>query len=531
MNPYFTKLRYLFLPFLVCLVLSLLGYTFLNWLFVIILEWIKVDDFIILFVAPVAVAFLLVLTVLRPGIRRLYFNKEKGSDFFYFLAAMGIAIPTIIAQFYLSTATGTLTRLHNISEIDSLPKTKYYSLDTYYFYKKEVSSKVDIETSGKNNQYMDFMLYTVVPILRTAKDTVAGTTHYWLCTRYTGQVSNYKSDVAKKAAYEEFLKQSEQKFRLEQFPFTYLERISHGDNAKYYGHAASLNRWSRDGVDVLLKPCEGNFADRNGGKLGWIFKSSGIALLSFALLLLCFRLKTASELKTVNRKVARDKAKGWKKNYQWMLPHEGFYVVPLLLYANILVFVAMFFEGLGFISFNGIELISWGSLYKIAVLQQQEWWRLISYMFLHGGVMHMANNLLSLYIVGLFLEPLLGKWRLLMVYMISGICAGIASMYWHDQTNTVGASGAIFGLYGFMLALPVMKVTPPQINKVFLMIAGISAGYSLLMGLVGNVDNVAHVGGLISGFIMGLLLSTRLKEEKLSKGSHSAKSTHLKEDV
>lgn len=518
MNAYLTKLRFVFLPYLMYLVIFLIGYTLLNWLFVIELEWITLDGSIIDVIGPMGIGFLLVITLLRPVIRRLHFKNDKASDFFYFMATVGIAVPTIIAQVYLSTATGTLTSLENISQIDSLPKTKYYTLKHYYFYKNGVSIKEDIRTSGKYNQYMNFTVYCVMPILRTPQDTMAGATHYWLCTKYTDQISNYISDSSKKAHFEEFIKLSEQKFRLEGFPFTYLERIGHGEDAKYFGHAASRNKWSRDGADILLITHEGDFAQRNGNKLGWIFKSSGIVLIVFALLLLCYRLKTPAELKKVEQRIARNRARGWKKNNEWLLPREGFYVTPFLLYANILMYVFMVLGGLGFVSFSGNELIDWGSLYKSYVLIQGEWWRLLTYMFLHGGIVHILNNLISLYFVGIFLEPLLGKWRLLLVYVLCGICAGITSLIWHDQVNTVGASGAIFGLYGFMLALIMMKVTSPQLNKFFFIIASVSVGFSLLMGLFGNIDNAAHIGGLISGFMLGFLLSDVVKRNS-EKGS------------
>ncbi|MEO5776662.1 MAG: rhomboid family intramembrane serine protease [Flavobacterium sp.] len=513
MTNYLTKLRYILLPFLLCIIALLLGYSFLNWLLIIQLEWITVDDIFIEIFAPAIIAFIIAITMLRSTVRRLYFKNDKGSDFFYFILTLGIGIPTIIAQMYLSTATGKLTALDNISQIDSLPKTKYYTLKQYYFYKNDVSTKEDIGTSGKNNQYMDFRLYCVVPILKTQQDTLAGTTHYWLCKKYIDEISNYSSEEVKRAAFDNFVRASEMKFKLESFSFSYLERISHGQDAKYFGHAASLNHWSRDGIDILLETQHGDFAERNGEKLGWVFKSTGIVLAIFALLLLCFRLKTTAELSKDNKKIAREKARGWRKNYEWILPHEGFYSTPLLLYANLLVFLAMVFSGMGLVSFNGSELIEWGSLYKPYLEIQGEWWRLVTYMFLHGGLMHILNNMVSLYFVSFFLEHILGKWRFVMVYLVSGICAGIASYYWHEHTNTVGASGAIFGLYGFMLALILMKVTSPGINKFFFIIASISIGYTLLMGIFGNVDNVAHIGGLVTGFLMGLVLSGDLKRD------------------
>ncbi len=128
--------------------------------------------------------------------------------------------------------------------------------------------------------------------------------------------------------------------------------------------------------------------------------------------------------------------------------------------------------------------------------------------------MHIVNNLISLFFVGVMLEPLLGRWRYLAVYILCGLCAGLTSLYWHDEVNGVGASGAIFGLYGFMIIMILKKVTTEPINKIFITIACVSLGYSMLMGFVSNVDNAAHIGGLLSGAILGLLAVPTLRLEQ-----------------
>jgi rhomboid protease GluP len=77
----------------------------------------------------------------------------------------------------------------------------------------------------------------------------------------------------------------------------------------------------------------------------------------------------------------------------------------------------------------------------------------------------------------------------------------------------VGASGAIFGLYGFFLACLLLKVFPPDFGKAFLTSTLIFVGFNLLMGFTGGIDNAAHIGGLLSGFIIGLIMSGQLKRQ------------------
>ncbi|WP_431215098.1 rhomboid family intramembrane serine protease [Puia sp. P3] len=121
--------------------------------------------------------------------------------------------------------------------------------------------------------------------------------------------------------------------------------------------------------------------------------------------------------------------------------------------------------------------------------------------------MHLLANMYGLLFVGIFLEPRLGKIRFAMVYLITGILASIASLWWHAATVSVGASGAIFGLYGAFLALLLMKVFPKDFSKVFLGSTLIFVGFNLVMGFTGSIDNAAHLGGLVSGFVIGLILS------------------------
>lgn len=127
--------------------------------------------------------------------------------------------------------------------------------------------------------------------------------------------------------------------------------------------------------------------------------------------------------------------------------------------------------------------------------------------------MHLMANMCGLLFVGVFLEPILGRLRYAVVYLLTGIIASASSLWWHDATVSVGASGAIFGLYGLFVALLLLKVFPKDFGKAFLVSTLIFVGYNLLMGFAGGIDNAAHIGGLVSGFVVGLVLHRKLKRE------------------
>jgi membrane associated rhomboid family serine protease len=194
------------------------------------------------------------------------------------------------------------------------------------------------------------------------------------------------------------------------------------------------------------------------------------------------------------------------------VPRKDFFITPVLIDVNSFVFMVMVFAGLGFVSFQADDLINWGANFK-PLTTDDEWWRLITSTFLHGGIMHLVANMVGLIFVGIFLEPRIGSKKFAVIYLVTGILASITSIIWHEATVSVGASGAIFGLYGLFLALMLTKAYPKEFNKVFLISTVVFIGFNLVIGITGGIDNAAHLGGLVSGFVIGLLLSRQLKDE------------------
>jgi membrane associated rhomboid family serine protease len=133
-----------------------------------------------------------------------------------------------------------------------------------------------------------------------------------------------------------------------------------------------------------------------------------------------------------------------------------------------------------------------------------EWWRIVTGAFLHGGLMHIAFNMFALYQVGQFVELVIGRTRMLAIYTIAMIGSGIAVTYFQPNSVTVGASGAIFGLFGALVAIGI-RLGPPgrDLIKQTLPIIGINLaiGFSLP-----NISNAGHIGGLLCGFVAGLIL-------------------------
>ena len=128
--------------------------------------------------------------------------------------------------------------------------------------------------------------------------------------------------------------------------------------------------------------------------------------------------------------------------------------------------------------------------------------------------MHIVGNMFGLLFAGVFLEPVLGRVKYLLAYILTGLISSCASIWWHPATVSIGASGAIFGLFGVFLALLLTGIFPDKAKKQMLTTVAIFIGYNLLMGLSGGIDNAAHLGGLASGVVLGFALSFTIDKKK-----------------
>lgn len=156
-------------------------------------------------------------------------------------------------------------------------------------------------------------------------------------------------------------------------------------------------------------------------------------------------------------------------------------------------------------------IVDAGALARDPVVLDGEVWRVWSAAFLHGGVDHLLGNMLPLYIVGMALEHAIGWWATLRVYFLAATLASITSLL-VDPGPSLGASGAIFGLVGALLVVLHRHKAVLALRDA--RVLGVLGAWSALMLVAGfaspHIDNAAHVGGLVTGALIGLTLELRL---------------------
>jgi membrane associated rhomboid family serine protease len=183
-------------------------------------------------------------------------------------------------------------------------------------------------------------------------------------------------------------------------------------------------------------------------------------------------------------------------------------LTPILTSLNVLVFLAMGAHGGSSFNPTTHEALIFGANFGPLTLHGQDW-RLLTSMFIHFGIIHLAFNMWCLWELGSLAERLLGRAAFLAVYLTSGLVGSFASVLWHPMTVSAGASGAIFGVAGSLVSFLYLKESrlglSPFKKKLGSLVAFVL--YNLLNGVTHRgIDNVAHLGGLVVGLSSGALL-------------------------
>lgn len=188
-------------------------------------------------------------------------------------------------------------------------------------------------------------------------------------------------------------------------------------------------------------------------------------------------------------------------------------VTGALIIANLIYF---FYLEIGGSSEDTLYMLQHGAMYAPYILEEHEYYRLLTAVFMHFGISHLANNMLVLFVLGDHLERALGSLKYLVFYLLCGIGANVVSMAvgMQDQIYAVGAgaSGAIFGVIGGLLyAVIANKGRLEDLSTrqlVMVIVFSLYFGYSSI-----DVDNVAHIAGLVIGMILAVIMYRKPKRK------------------
>lgn len=200
----------------------------------------------------------------------------------------------------------------------------------------------------------------------------------------------------------------------------------------------------------------------------------------------------------------RDKIRSFK-----MAP----YVSGSLVIINILVFLVC--------TFGGQMLYNVGVLSPNLFLEKKQYYRLLTSMFLHGDISHLVNNMLLLFGLGAMIEKEIGHTVFAVAYFATGLGGSVASLFYKIfteqwQVGSIGASGAVFGLIGVLFALAFFSgIDLPNVTPIRMVIVVV---YSVYSGMGNpNIDNAAHIGGVVTGVFIGLIMCLFIRQKQSEK--------------
>jgi len=196
-----------------------------------------------------------------------------------------------------------------------------------------------------------------------------------------------------------------------------------------------------------------------------------------------------------------------------------------LLGINCAVFLGMVLTGVSFLSPTVGQLVHWGANNGSYVLIAGQWWRLITAMFVHVGIIHIAANMWCLWNLGLLAEPLIGELGVFAAYILTGFAGNLLSIAVHPgvpdhpSITGAGASGAVFGLAGVLIVIlksPLLPIPKPELKRLrwsviqFALLNFAIGLYTAFGPSPVQIDNMAHLGGFLSGLAFAVPLVPRI---------------------
>lgn len=197
---------------------------------------------------------------------------------------------------------------------------------------------------------------------------------------------------------------------------------------------------------------------------------------------------------------------------------------------NCAVYLGMVLTGASFWDPSIEKLLIWGANNGTLVLHYGQWWRLVSAMFVHAGIIHIGANMWCLWNLGLLAEPLMGPFGVVACYLLTGFAGNLLSVAVHpgvpggpQSVVGVGASGAVFGIAGALILLlnspilPIPRSELKRLRKSVIYFSVINLGIGLYTAVGPSpirIDNMAHLGGFLSGLLLGALMIPRIGAPK-----------------
>ncbi|WP_372863128.1 rhomboid family intramembrane serine protease [Psychrobacter sp.] len=469
------KLKQIFLPYLGLSVLTILLFGALRWLLDIYLDVLPLKESYWDFGIPFLLSVLVVSIWMWPRYELLTLKwvKRSSSGYFFITMVLALVIPLVLSQNYLSKAAYEVIEVNSLNDIRHYPKQKYFRVNDFEPLKLESVSY--IETQVVSGRYFDSTLhidyYIATPFIAAE--------NIWLGSSYHTKYDNRADQSIKDGQYSAFINDSRHKYEAKDLSnISYFKKLKSSNSRNAYLHTISTANRQSNLPPLILKPETGLLADSLDRDFVWGFGSFFIGMV------LCLLLVLAAEFDSQEKKGTQKHIQK-RKHIQKQKPVKKRAPVSdvskslvalfrsnkerpatlVLMLTCIGAFILTLFMGMDIIDPLSRQVNSVGGL-TMDALQAGKYWRVVTALFVHAGIMHLVMSLGMLFATGHILEKVLGPIRFTMAFFICGIFSNVLGVLYFDM-DMAGVWGATFGLFGIAIPLVAFKIFNKKYRELF----------------------------------------------------------------
>lgn len=432
-------------------------------------------------------------------------SARRVTDALFYVVAIISIILVLMTQERVEYLAFEAIEVPTVAYVASYPNERFFDIVDPSVNRQEEAYGYSTRVTGKYNADFEIKLFLAYPF-------VDGNKLYWVGLSKRKSVSNHLSKSEKQEAVDQLKKRFYQEVHERRFDTDYgFRRLMPSDNRDGYiksiKRATHLSDNEYEAIVILAPQNIEAMTEKDIPKaVFWIF---GIGSVVIFLMVMFSKLDRKGVSNFDRPAVYFKETKSWIDSMLW-----GFKELPVtttVIGINIIIFVIAVFQGVHFLYPSSEELYYFGAATQESLLAEN-YWQVISSCFVHGGLLHVVYNMFALFFVGLLLEQKMKPILYGVGYIAAGVFAVLSTLYFQEHVVLVGASGAIFGLFGVMLAFLIFKVYERGERSMVWFCLIVFGGVSLVIGFfTPNVGNIAHVSGLAFGFVLGSLFTLGAK--------------------
>ncbi|HCT74221.1 MULTISPECIES: rhomboid family intramembrane serine protease [Psychrobacter] len=465
------KLKQVFFPYLGLSILTILLFGALRWLLDIYLDVLPLKEGYWNFGIPLLLSISVVSIWMWPRYELLTLKwvERSSSGYFFITMVLALVIPLVLSQNYLSKAAYEVIEVNSLNDIRHYPKQKYFRVDDFESLKSEQISY--IETQVVSGRYFDSILhidyYIATPFIAAE--------NIWLGSSYHTKYDNRADQSIKDSQYSAFINDSRHKYEAKDLSnISYFKKLKSSNSRNAYLHTISTANRQSNLPHLVLMPETGLLTDSLGRDFVWGVGSFFIGMVLCLLLVLAAEFDS-QEKKDKRKRIPIKKQKQVKKRAPvsdlskslvvWFRSNKERPATLVLILTCIGTFILTLFMGMDIIDPLSRQVNSVGGL-TMDALKAGKYWRVVTSLFVHVGIMHLVMSLGMLFATGYILEKLLGPIRFTIAFFICGIFANVLGVLYFDM-DMAGVWGATFGLFGIAIPLVAFKIFNKKYRELF----------------------------------------------------------------